>query len=336
MRHRLVLLLLSFALAAAACGEGTGPAGEEVTLRYAYQPGDSLTYALTQQMTMAMTMTGSGAIGVAGTLDTSMDMDLVSRLEYEIDEGSDPETIRMTIGMTVVEGSGSIETMGRVEELSFDDILSEIGTTEIEMILDAQGDVIEMVVGGHTLPPGLLGDLGDISVFGQIGSPEHIGPQFPDGPIEVGRTWETEVVNDRFGVEVRVVGEHRITGTEVVAGRDTYRIETVTTTDPIVIAFDDLVDLIAENAAEFGQEASAAEIEAAMAMFEILDIEMNYRIDRSTVDMTSWFDPADGVIVRVEWSGPLTMLLEMNNIPESGDVEMSFEMSITQTMQLTD
>jgi len=335
MRHRLLLGLLSFALVASACGEAAGPTGEEVTLRYAYQPGDSLTYAMTQQMTMDMAMTGSGAIGVAGTLDMSMDLDLVSRLEYEIEEGPDPETIRMTIGMTIIEGSGTIDTMGMTEEMSFDDILSEFGSMEIALILDAQGDVIEIVVGGHELPPGLFGDLGNTSGFG-LGSPEHIGPQFPDGPIEVGRTWETEVVNDSFGIEVRVVSEHLITGTEVVAGRDTYRIETVTTTDPIVITFDDLVSLVAENAGDLGQEASAAEIEAAMAMFDVLDIEMNYRIDRSTVDMTSWFDAAEGVIVRVEWSGPMTMFLEMNNIPESGDVEMSFEMSITQTMQLTD
>ena len=86
MRHRLLLALLSFALAAAACGQGAGTTGDTITLRYAYQPGDSLTYALTQQMTMAMTMTGAGDIGTPGTPDMNMDMDLVSRLEYEIDE----------------------------------------------------------------------------------------------------------------------------------------------------------------------------------------------------------------------------------------------------------
>jgi hypothetical protein len=335
MRNRLLLTLLSFALVAAACGEGAGTTSETITLRYSYQPGDSLTYALTQQMTMAMTMTGAGDIGVPGTLDMNMDMDMVSRLEYEIEEGPDPETIRITIGMTIVEGSGTMDTMGRIEEMSFDDLFSGVGPMEIEMILDAQGNVIEILVGGHQLPPGLFGDLGSTPAFG-VGSPEHIGPQFPDGPIEVGRTWETEVVNAAFGIETRVVGEHRITGTELVAGRDTYRIETITTTDPIVIVFEDLVDLIAENAAVFGQEASAAEMASAMEELEILDIEMNYRIDGFTIEMTSWFDADEGVLVRAEWSGPMTMSMEMKNLPDGSDMEMSFDTMMTQTMQLTD
>ncbi len=335
MRYRLLLALLSFALAAAACGQGAGTTGDTITLRYSYQPGDSLTYALTQQMTMAMTMTGAGDIGVPGTLDMNMDMDLVSRLEYEVDEGPNPETIRMTIGMTIIEGSGTIDTMGTTEEMSFDDILSEFGSMEIALILDAQGDVIEIVVGGHELPPGLFGDLGNTSGFG-LGSPEHIGPQFPDGPIEVGRTWNTEVVNTSFGIETRVVGEHRITGTEVVAGRDTYRIETITTTDPIVVDFEDLVNLITENAEAFGQVAPEADMASAVAAFEMLDIEMNYRIDGFTIEMTSWFDAGEGVLIRAEWSGPMTMFMEMKNLPDGGDMEMSLEMTMAQTMQLTD
>jgi len=334
MRHRLLLTLLSFALLATACGQGVETTGETVTLRYAYQPGDSLTYALTQQMTVTMAMTGTGEMGIPGTLDMDMDLDLTSLLEYEIEEGPDPETIRMTIGMTIVEGSGAIDTMGRTEEMSFDEILEGVGATEIELILDAQGDVIEILVGGHALPPGLFSDLGDASTFG-VGSPQHIGPQFPEGPIEVGRSWETEVVNGAFGIEARAVSEHLITGTEVVAGRDTYRIETITTTDPIVITFDDLVTLITENAGEFGQETSEAEIASAMAAFEILDIEMYYRIDGFKIEMTSWFDAGEGLLVRAEWSGPMTMSMEMKNLPDGGDMEMSFETTMTQTMQLT-
>jgi len=289
-----------------------------------------------------MDMTTEGDFGLPGGLDMTLDMDLAARSTYDIEEGPDPETVRLTVSTDIVDGSASMEMLGMTEAIPLDDLAGEMATFDMEMVIDAQGNVVEMLVGGQAIPVGLLDGLGGAgsgSLLSGFDSGQLLGPELPEGPISVGSTWTTEVNSDGFGLSFHSRSEHTIAATEVVAGHDTYRIETVTTTDEISLNFEDLMTALAENsedlAALSGENISGAELEAALGMFAVMGIEMNYRMDRSVAETTTWFDAAGGVVVRMEMTSPQRASIEMTGIPDTGDIEMVMDMTMTTTMQLT-
>jgi len=119
MRNRFLLGLASLALVVTACGQDTGLSGDGVTLRYAFQPGETLEYNTDLEMTMDMTTEGD--FGLPGGLDMTLDMDLAARSTYDIEEGPDPETVRLTVSTDIVDGSASMEMLGMTEAIPLDD-----------------------------------------------------------------------------------------------------------------------------------------------------------------------------------------------------------------------
>jgi hypothetical protein len=71
-----------------------------------------------------------------------------------------------------------------------------------------------------------------------------------------------------------------------------------------------------------------------MQMLEGMGVEMDYRMDRSVVETTSWFDASAGMVVRSESSGPRHMSIELNGIPDAGDFDMDIDMTMLLAMQL--
>jgi len=288
-----------------------------------------------------MEMTGTGDLGIPGGLDMTMTMAMAARSTYDITEGPDPETVRLSTSTNILDGTGSIEMLGMTQDLPFSEIAGEASSMDVEMVINAQGEIVEILIGGQALPPGLLdnlGELGGTSPLSQLDPTQLVGPVLPDGPIKVGATWSTEATDSLLGITTTT--ESTIAGTQVVAGRDTYRIETVSTTEAFEFTFADLMDLIAANADTFaelsGEDMSAAEMQAAFSMIETMGMNMIYRMDRSVILMTTWFDAADGVVVRVEMNGPQHVYLEMSGIPDAGDITLDMDMTMTATMQLTE
>ncbi|MCJ7725588.1 MAG: hypothetical protein MUP76_04285, partial [Acidimicrobiia bacterium] len=339
MRHPFLLILVSLAVVAAACGEAAESTGEGVTLRYAYQPGDTLAYDTDLQMTIDMT--ADGDIGIPGGFDMAMDMDISARSTYEISEGPDPATLRLKVSTEFLDGSATADLLGTTEVMPIDEL--EMPALDVEMVIDAQGSVVEMLVGGETIPLGILESLGGGStgsLFPGFDSGQLLGPELPDGPVAVGSRWTTELDRDTFGVEVHSRAEHTITATEVVAGRDTYRIETVTTIEEITYTLADLMRALTENvdaiAGLSGDDMSAADLEMAISVLAMMGMEMTFRMDRSVSEGTTWFDAADGVVVRMESVAPQTMFIEMTGIPDTGDFSLDMDMNIVATMRLAE
>jgi hypothetical protein len=214
-------------------------------------------------------------------------------------------------------------------------------TLDTEVIIDAQGNIVEMVVGGQAIPPGLFdsfGGAGGGSLLSGFGSGQLLGPELPEQAVSVGSAWTTEVDETTFGIRVRSVSEHRITAQEVVAGRETFRIETTTTTEPISFSFEDLISGLAGDPALLelaGDPSAQAELQAGMAMFEAMGIEMDYTMDRSVAETTTWFDAAAGLMVRMEMTMPQRATMSMRGIPDAGDLTMDMDMTMTAAMQLT-
>lgn len=336
MKARTPFVLLALVVVAAACGEDE-PAtltGEGVVLRYAYAPGDELTYQVTQEMTMAMEASeASGALGSG--LDAAMTMDLTMQIDYAVAEGPDPETVEITIATTILDGSGSVESLGQVEEIPFDQLAAQ-NTAEVAVVLDARGNPISVEVGGESLPTDLLGDLQGATGLGDLVAPQHMGPQFPEGPVEVGSSWTTDSESSTFGIDISTRADHEVVALEEVAGRTAYRIVSVVNTAGFEMSLADIMGALLGSGAALGDGADAAELEAAAEMLDAMGIDAVYRIADSTVEMTSWFDAAEGVVVRVESTMPMMMDVEMTGMPDVGDLAVTMDMEIIQTMELAE
>lgn len=331
MRVRIALALVS-ALAAAACGaEAAGPPDGARVARYAYQPGDSLTYDVEQGMSMTMEGTGDPSLG--GMLDAAMDMSATAVIGYEFAEGPEPDTVEITITTTFVDGGATMTQLGRTEAIPLDQFSAGMASTVV-VLLDAQGALLSAEIDGQPLPTELLNGLEGLG--GQTTSqPQHIGPEFPEEPVGVGSTWTTQQTAGAFGFVLEQRGDHAVVAEEVVDGRTTWKIESVVTTGATDV---DLVEVLREIM-ESGTGAAgvdAEEMELSLSLFESLGMDMEMHLDESRTDMTVWFDPAAGIVVRAVIGSEMSLDMSMRGIPDAGDMEMSMDMYMTQTLDLAD
>lgn len=332
MRFRIALAMSLLALVAASCGadsEGAAPGVGAAMLRYGYDPGERLSYDVDQVLDMRMTADGGGA--AVGAFDADMIMDVTQRLDYRIDEGPQPDTIEVTIDQRITDGSATMTAMGQTEFLT----LAELGpmASRITLVLDATGGLVEIAVDGRALPTDLFGDFPGLGM-GSMAQPGHLGPEFPDRPVGLGDRWVTQGSSDTMGFEFFQRTENEITDFEEIDGRRTMRVDSVVTIAPIDMSFDDLMDAAMTAGSAMDPSIDAAQMDAAMEMFDSLGIEMNIHMDEIRMDMVSWFDPTDGIVVRLEFTSPMTMELAMKGIPDAGDITMSMKMDIEQTMVL--
>jgi hypothetical protein len=331
MRARIVTAIVA-ALTVSACGAEAGapPEGARIA-RYAYQPGDSLAYDVEQGM--SMTMEGSGEPSLGAILDAAMDMSAVAMISYDFAEGPEPDIVELTITTTLLDGGATMTQMGYTEAIPLGQYADTMTTTMV-LLLDAQGKLLSAEIDGQPLPTDLLNGLEGFGAM-TTSQPQHIGPELPDGPIGVGSTWTTDQTVGAFGFAMRQRGEHAVVAEEFVDGRTTWKIESIVTTAPTEV---DLVAMLREMMESgLGAEGGDADDAAlSLSLFESLGVEMDMRLDESRTDTTVWFDPEAGIVVRSIMASEMSLDMAMRGIPDAGDMEISMDMTMTQSMDLAE
>lgn len=328
MRTRGAAALLLLALLAASCGSEDPAAGPGVVLRYAYQPGDTLAYEMDASLDLDMTATGNPA--AAAGMDASMVMTLTARLDLGFAVGPTPDTIEITVAQEVLEGGARMTTMGREVLIPLEDLAAQM-EREVVVVVDPQGRLVSAVVGGMALPAQMLAGL---SAFGggDMLTPQQFGPEFPEMGLAVGAEWETGQSADVLGFSVSQTGKHRVVAEEQLLGRTVYRIDSRITTRAIEMDLADLMESLRQSPELLGG-ADPAELDAAMAQFEAMGVSVAVEIKESITTMTTWFDPAAGIVVRTTVETPMTMRMAMRGVPD-GDVEVVMEMATEQRLTL--
>lgn len=330
MRKHATITLLALVLAFTACGSDpqTGGGGGDLYLRYAYSPGESLSYDV--DMSMDMTMDASGAGNLGGSLDTRMLMSVEQRIDLEFAEGPQPDQIEIRMTQEILEGGAQMTVMGQTEFIPMEALAAELDTTTV-VVVDALGHVVTATVGGQPLPTDLLNEFGSLG-SGTMLQPQHLGPAFPEHGLAVGGSWKSTTDISLLGFDITQTSRSEVVGREQILGRDTYRIDTVVTTDPIEASLADLMEGMAASPELTGM--SQAELDSIMELVEGMGVNVRYRIPRTTIEMTTWFDAAAGVVVRLHMDSEMDIEVSMRDMPQVGDIEMTAEIDSNQRMEL--
>jgi hypothetical protein len=330
-RIALLSLLATLAILAAACGEGASSEGDGVVLRYAYRPGDTLSYEV--EVAANMTMESSGDAALVAAIDGTMALEITERLKLAFAEGPDPASIQITMTQELIEGSARVVTQGQEQFLPFDQLAANV-ESEVVVVVDPRGKLLSVSIGGVPLPARLLTELSAMSGSTSL-QPQQLGPEFPEEGLSVGEEWETGTATEVLGLGMTQTSRHRVVGEEETLGHSTYRIDSEITTGTMAA---DLASLIAALRESPGliREADAAEIDAALGRFEGLGIGLDFVMEESTALMTTWFDPAAGIVVLTTLESPVTMHMTLTGIPGAGEVVVFIEMSTSQQMSLAD
>jgi hypothetical protein len=326
MRRTAIIGIVLLAASFAACGE-EGAGGQ--LLRYGYQPGTTLTYDLSTDVTGTLAIEGDFE-PETGALDVALDMDAGAVLRYEFSEGSEPDLLDLKLTMELTDLGGTMDGQGETRELTLDELGEELRPIEALFTIDDQGKIVAAAVDGQPLPTELLEGLGTSPTV--LLTPQHLGPELPEDPVAVGDLWETESVVSRFGFDVTTRGEHRVAAEETVGGRSTLRIESTVETTPLDLG---MADLLAATAQE-GEEVDQEMVDLMVEFFETLGGELRAEVAGSTSTMTTWFDPADGVVVRFELAQPQAADVAMQGVPElGGDLSMSARLETVSSAELS-
>jgi hypothetical protein len=77
-------------------------------------------------------------------------------------------------------------------------------------------------------------------------------------------------------------------------------------------------------------------VDLMVEFFESLGGELQAEVAGSTSTMTTWFDPADGVVVKVEITQPQAADVAMKGVPEmGGDLALSARLETVTGAELT-
>lgn len=326
MRTRGAAVLLLLTVVATACGTGGPEAGPGVVLRYAYQPGDGLSYDLDAALDLDMTASGDAA--AAAGMDASMVMSVTARLDLSFALGPTPDTIEITIAEEVLEGGARMTTGGQEVLIPLDELAAEM-EQEIVIVVDPQGRPVSATIGGIALPAQFLTGA---SSFGGGLTPQQFGPEFPEGSLTVGVEWDTQQSADVLGMAFSQHGRHRVVAQEELAGRPVYRIDSEITTAAFHTDLAGLMEAL-RQAPDLLAGSDPAELEAGMAQFDSMGVTVEITMEESTATMTTWFDAAAGLVVRSVMETPMTMTMAMRGIP-GGDVEVVMEMTTEQRLTL--
>jgi hypothetical protein len=292
-------LLAALAILAAACGEGVSSEGDGVVLRYAYRPGDTLSYDV--EVASNMTMESSGDTAFAAAMNGTMALEVTERLELAFAEGPDPASIQITMTQELIEGGARMVTLGQEQFLPFDQLAARV-ESEIVVVVDSRGKLLSVSIGGVPLPAQLLTELSGMAGSTSL-QPQQLGPEFPEEGLLVGEEWETGTAAEVLGLGMTQTSRHRVVGEEEILGHSTYRIDSEITADTITADLASLIAALRESPGLMG-EADTAEIDAAFGRFEGLGIGLDFVIEESTALMTTWFDPAAGIVVRSALESP--------------------------------
>lgn len=338
-RLRLLTAIVALGLVAAACGSDSG--ADRRQLRYGYAPGDSLTYDLAGTVTGSLHVEGPLEPGVEEA-DVDLDLSIEARLGYDISEGSDPTLSVVRITQQITSLAGSVSGMGEDEEFSLDDV-GEMPPSTVELVIDEQGTILSATVDGQSLPLGDLPDLGGLGALGDLESlggqflgPQHLGPLLPDEPVGVGDEWTIDGSTAPFGIDFPQEATSRITAEEIVGARSTLRIESAVALGPLSLGLAELAEALFGQLGDLGDEDFGLEPEQLGAFLEALGLQVTFDLTRSDGSATTWFDPADGIVVRHDGTTPFAMSVAMAGIPEVGDLSLDLEMTVIQSLTLVE
>jgi len=357
MRIRSFILLTVLALVLAACGGAggedttttsteaietttTAPAVESVQLSYTLEPGTSHQYEVDMNQTIDLSTSGeTGALGEEDDLPGNMSLLITGTtlFTYAVAEGPEDGTFEVTItgDFTDLEFSGTID--GEPVDPSEIPELAELEPVDTTIVVDDQGNVIpedsstEDVFGG-------LGGLGMLEGFGAATPGQFVGPSLSEDEVSVGDTWtetvETPMMPEQDPVVTDV--ESEVVSTDTVDGSEVFVIDTNSTTS----AFEfDLAELLIGFMTAFVPDDASEEERAELdAMVE--QIRFAFAVDETTSNMTTWFDPAEGVSRRSEFNSETHMVMDVN-IPDEATGELvgfAMDMTVGQdvTYRLTD
>jgi hypothetical protein len=312
-------------------------------LSYRYQPDSTLAYALDLSQTIRMTADGDAeAMGEDELpIDADLALGAATVMTYEVYPGPSPDTYEVVITAQFDDVSVSGTMNGEpVDELSGDDIASEIATLEpieTSVIVDAAGNIIS-------------GDGSELDFFGdsfgavgglatdELGRP--IGPSFPtDRELTVGDTWtETTSEEGPNGEVFTSTTTHTVIDAQTIGDATTLVIESVTETDAVDIDFSEFFRMMFEGFAGLGGEEGG---DLPPEMEEMLDqLEFSISIAPSTAVATTWFDPESGIVRRSEAISTVAIQMTFRAPDETtGELvgfEMQMEMEQTVTIALLD
>lgn len=360
MRTRTVTLLTVISLLAVACsgggsdGSGTTNAGaddpgttvagpEAVQLSYSLEAGTTNTYEVDMDQTIEMTATGdSTAMGDEGLPgDLSINMVGTSTFTHTVSEGPEPGTFEVHIvgDFSDLTFSGTVDGEP-VDESEIPD-MAQMGPIDTTLVVDEQGNVIPEDLEG--IEDGLLGDFGGLDMLQGLGGGsaalgQFVGPPLTEEEVTVGDTWsetiEVPSLPDSDPVVTQVDSE--VVGVEDLNGNEVFVIETTTTTSPV--EFDLAQILVGFMTAFVPEDASDEERAEIDALVEQLRFVVS--VDETVADLTTRFDPADGLAKQADFANTSHMVMDVN-IPDetTGDlVAFGMDMTITQDVsyRLTD
>ncbi len=338
VRARFVTILAGLAVIAAACGGGGGEtvvaSGEALAapLAYEYVGGEQLTYAFTGSVDMQMSGEGSGALGAgAGAGDMDASIDIAGDFTVSTVEGEEPGTTELTISMDVASFSvNRLEMAGEDMTGAADGFMSQsdFDFPDTTIVVDAQGNVVSVNVGGEELPAAFAAASGSLGPAGAGLDPAmFLNPSFPSGELTVGSQWETVDSMELPGMgRLSVQTTNEVTQTHAKDGHDLFLIETTTTMGSVDV---DLFDMLGELAA--ADPAAASEFGDLGAMFPP-GMKMNMSLVPGEITGSTWFDATSGMVAQGQMHMPMDMSIEMV-VPGEGEAKM--DMSMVMDFEIT-
>lgn len=143
---------------------------------------------------------------------------------------------------------------------------------EVRFVVDSNGEFVQALApdSGEEFPAFVLPEpLPGSNLY--AGLPFGFGPPFPDHPLDVGDSWTTSGPRSVFAEDgPQFTAEHKVIGKESIVGRDTVVISSVYQTP--------------------GREVDHTGLGSITEAF----------LGPETAEVTVWFDPAAGIIVRAE------------------------------------
>ncbi len=316
-------------------------AADGMTLRYGYGDGEQLRYSFTQDIAQHMTLDVPELdveAGIPGDRDTTMKRQgTVTVASSELDNGD----TRISFSMQIEGVSGEMTAGEERIDLSDPALAGELTSIPLdyEVVINDRGEIVDLALGvdGESVDmtpwlelfggdaSGLIGGFGNEAMFGI--------PEFPDGEVQVGTSWEVENSQEMLGLVIESGAVYTVTDIE----GDVVTIDTETSVGAFSMTSDDLLAMLSLMAEDQVSEASGAPItsEDLEQLFGLLQFEM--QSEPTTGTGTLRFDVREGITVysSTTMDQVLTMMMSIPDEASGRMLDMSMRMEQSTTFELT-
>ena len=343
MRARKFAVLAVLALIVAGCGDGefrpaanaSGSAAEARLLTYDFTAAEQLAYRFEMSLDLDMSVAGLPA----GQGKMTMGLDLSGITGYTVEEGPEPGTVRLAIEQTV-ERVAVREFMvdGVSMAQDFDDemamtLAEEQGMLpEMAVVLDDSGNVLWIEMDGAPISGDLFGgDLGaGLIPGGGLGGVEgFLGPAFPDEPVGVGDRWDVATTQELplLG-PVTIEEAYHVVDVQSVAGATVHVIDGEIRMDDLKIDLAEMIRSMASDPAAAELLGMSPEELAGMAAMPA-DFAMTMQMSFREGSDRTWFDQAEGMVLRSDSHVVVDMVMDMDFAGERFSADATVVMDLT-------